>query len=87
MSGLEPGTDHTVSRRIVDRRRGNSYRAWVDMGEPQPPDPSQVARLRRVSRPGVELPDSARADSGGTVAIRFEVESHSVTLVELTPVA
>ncbi len=84
VSGLEPGGQYTVRRWVVDRRRGNSYRAWVEMGEPQRPDAAQLDRLRRAAGLHAEPPVQARAGGDGTVAVRFEAEAHSVTLIELS---
>jgi len=86
VSGLKPGAEYTVGQWIVDRKRGNSYRAWLEMGEPLHPDPSQLDQLRRAATPGAQTPESAQVRSDGTVAVRLQMESHCLMLVELFPV-
>jgi xylan 1,4-beta-xylosidase len=85
VSGLRPGDRYNVSRWILDSRRGNSYRVWVDMGEPRHPNASQLERLRRAAAPGMQPAGSAQVRDDGTVEVSLAVESHSVILVELVP--
>jgi beta-xylosidase len=78
--------EYSVDRWTIDQKMGNSYRVWVDMGEPQKPSPDQLQELRDAARIDVQALEPVRSDGSGKVAMRLEMQTHSVVLVELSRV-
>jgi xylan 1,4-beta-xylosidase len=85
LQGLESGGRYRQRRTLVDETHSNSYTAWRQMGEPQPPSASQIGALKQVAMPQVVESREVVASAEGRLALDVLLPHHSVTLIELEP--
>ena len=81
-TGLEPATHYVVERYLVSSNSGNSYSAWVEIGEPQNPTEEEVAVMRSASRLEAAH-DAVTTSETGTCGYRVILPAHSVCLLRL----
>ena len=71
-------------RSSVDEQHGNPRAAWVAMGRPREPSPSQLALLRELAEPRRSF--GTLPVEHGMVHLRLELSRNEITLIELSPV-
>jgi len=85
IEGLPFAGPATVRHWRIDGQHSNAYAEWRRQGSPEDPSPAQIARLR--SRQGLELlepPVRHAVGRDGTLALRFTLPLHGVSLLEVT---
>ena len=84
IDGLPAGRA-TVTHARIDETHSNSYAAWVSMGSPQTPTPTQYAELERASELQFLKPARQATIGGdGRVTEVFELPRKSVSFVKVT---
>jgi len=86
IGGLVPRGRCWVTRWIIDHEHGNAHTVWQRMDAPQQPSSDQIERLRVAALARQLRDEDIEADPEGTAEVRFALESHSVVLVEVSPV-
>jgi xylan 1,4-beta-xylosidase len=80
--GVQRGTARLQHFRI-DAEHSNAYAAWVKMGSPQPPSPTQYAALEKASELA-RLPGPTTVEVvGGRVDLTFTLPRQGVSLIVL----
>ena len=80
-----PAGHATVTHARIDETHSNSYSAWVKMGSPQAPTPTQYAELERASELQALRPArQATIGDDGRVTETFDLPRKSVSFVKVT---
>lgn len=67
--------------RIVDRSLGNSFAAWVAMGQPDFPSRQQQRQLRNAAK--LKPPEVQQLTTGETSSLSLTLEPQSLALIEI----
>jgi xylan 1,4-beta-xylosidase len=83
ISGLpRAGRNARAVEYSIDETSGNAYSAWVAMGSPQPPSPSQIAQLHAAARLQA-VPRKITRTTAGNMQLELLLPRQSVKLVEI----
>ena len=86
LRGLAPRQLYSVVTRTIDRAQANPYAAWVALGSPAKATASQMEVLKRAALLKPRKLRDLTADASGGCEMSIVAATHSVTLIELTPV-
>ncbi|MFC3116047.1 GH39 family glycosyl hydrolase [Cellvibrio fontiphilus] len=73
-----------LSHYRIDQEHSNSYSAWKQMGSPQQPSASQIAKLHAASELAQLSPAQTLAVKGGVVTVNMQLPRQGISLIQLT---
>lgn len=81
--GLSGGSQMQMTHYRIDQEHSNAAAAWVALGSPTNPTPSQIQQIKARSELQTLGPPSVLAVEGGRVNLSFELPVNAVSLIVL----